>query len=210
MSETTTPPKKDIYSYLAVLLFLALFVAGVWGVVSSRIASHEYKNSDDVRKVSAVVKDYELIPIKDGEGYTTDWKYEAKLSFDVDGKTYTGKDIFYREISKGDKVTVEVYRTKKGVYKLTPERNPVDFLLYCAAIVVGGFLNPVMIHSVVTPVSYTHLISASSTLFRGSLQRMITIRRTTPIDSATPRWCWSTEKPSQNTLSYTPTIPWSI
>ncbi len=43
MSENTTTPKKDIYSYLAVLLFLALFVAGVWGVVSSRIASNEYK-----------------------------------------------------------------------------------------------------------------------------------------------------------------------
>ena len=67
------------------------------------------------------------------------------------GTVYSGKDIFYREISKGDKVTVEVYRTKKGVYKITPERNPVDFLLYCAAIVVGGFLTPVMIHSVVSP-----------------------------------------------------------
>ena len=54
MSENTTTPKKDIYSYLAVLLFLALFAAGVWGVVSSRIASNEYKNSDDVREVSAV------------------------------------------------------------------------------------------------------------------------------------------------------------
>ena len=33
MSENTTTPKKDIYSYLAVLLFLALLVAVVWGVV---------------------------------------------------------------------------------------------------------------------------------------------------------------------------------
>ena len=151
MSEKPTTPKKDIYSYLAVLLCFAMFAAGVWGVVSSRIVSHEYKNSDDVREVSAVVKDYEVIPIKDSEGYTTDWKYEAKLSFDVEGETYTGKDIFYREISKGDEVTVEVYRTKKGEYKLTPERNPVDFLLYCAAIVIGGFLTVAMIYSVVNP-----------------------------------------------------------
>ena len=151
MSEKPTTPKKDIYSYLAVLLCLALFAAGIYGVVSSRIASHEYKNSDDVRKVSAVVKDYKSIAIKDSKGDITDWKYEAKLSFDVDGKTYTGKDIFYRDISKGDKVTVEVYRTKKGEYKLTPERNPVYFLLYCAAIVIGGFLTVVMIYSVVTP-----------------------------------------------------------
>ena len=151
MSEKPTTPKKDIYSYLAVLLFLALFVAGVWGVVSSRIASHEYKNSDDVRKVSAVVKDYEIIPITDSEGDITDWKYEAKLSFDVEGKTYTGKDIFYRDISSGEKVTVEVYRTRKGEYKLTPEGNPVDFLLYCMAVVVGGFLTVAMTHSVVAP-----------------------------------------------------------
>ena len=151
MSEKPNPPKKDIYSYLALLLCFTLFAAGVCGIVSSRTASHEYKNSDDVREVSAVVQDYEPIAIKDSDGNTTDWKYEAKLSFDVEGKTYTGKDIFYREISKGDEVTVEVYRTKKGVYKITPERNPVDFLLYCAAIVVGGFLTPVMIHSVVSP-----------------------------------------------------------
>ena len=130
MNEKPNPPKKDIYSYLAVLLCFALFVAGVCGIVSSRTASHEYKNSD---------------------GNTTDWKYEAKLSFDVEGKTYTGKDTFYRDISSGDKVTVEVYRTRKGEYKLAPEGNPADFLLYCMAVVVGGFLTVVMTHSVVAP-----------------------------------------------------------
>ena len=35
MSENTTTPKKDIYSYLAVLLFLALFVAGAGSQVMS-------------------------------------------------------------------------------------------------------------------------------------------------------------------------------
>lgn len=151
MNEKPNPSKKDIYSYLAVLLCFALFVAGVCGIVSSRTASHEYKNSDDVREVSAVVQNYEPIAIKDSDGNTTDWKYEAKLSFDVEGKTYTGKDTFYRDISSGDKVTVEVYRTGKGEYKLTPEGNPADFLLYCMAVVVGGFLTVVMTHSVVAP-----------------------------------------------------------
>ena len=131
MNEKPNPPKKDIYSYLAVLLCFALFVAGVCGIVSSRTASHEYNNSDDVREVSAVVQDYEPIAIKDSDGNTTDWKYEAKLSF--------------------DKVTVEVYRTGKGEYKLAPEGNPADFLLYCMAVVVGGFLTVVMTHSVVAP-----------------------------------------------------------
>ena len=116
MNEKPNPSKKDIYSYLAVLLCFALFVAGVCGIVSSRTASHEYKNSDDVREVSAVVQDYEPIAIKDSDGNTTDWKYEAKLSFDVEGKTYTGKDTFYRDISSGDKVTVEVYRFPSVLY----------------------------------------------------------------------------------------------
>lgn len=127
MNEKPNPPKKDIYSYLAVLLCFALFVAGVCGIVSSRTASHEYKNSDDVREVSAVVQDYEPIAIKDSDGNTTDWKYKAKLSFDVEGKTYTGKDTFYRDISSGDKVTVEVYRTGKGEYKLAPGRQSCGF-----------------------------------------------------------------------------------
>lgn len=151
MSEKPTTLKKDIYSYLAVLLCFAMFAAGVYGVVSSRIASHEYKNSDDVREVSAVVRDYRSVAIKDSNDDITGWKYRATLSFVVDGQSYSGKDTFYRDISKGDKVTVEVYRTKKGEYKLTPERNPVDFLLYCAAIVIGGFLTVAMIYSVVNP-----------------------------------------------------------
>ena len=45
MNEKPNPPKKDIYSYLALLLCFALFVAGVCGIVSSRTASHEYKLS---------------------------------------------------------------------------------------------------------------------------------------------------------------------
>ena len=52
MSEKPTPPKKDIYSYLALLLCFALFVAGVCGIVSSRTASHEYKNSDRITSQS--------------------------------------------------------------------------------------------------------------------------------------------------------------
>ena len=46
---------------------------------------------------------------------------------------------------KGDTINVEVYKTSKGDYKLSPERNPVDFLLYCAAIPVGVFFVVIMI-----------------------------------------------------------------
>ena len=114
MNEKPNPPKKDIYSYLALLLCFALFVAGVCGIVSSRTASHEYKNSDDVREVSAVVQDYEPIAIKDSDGNTTDWKYEAKLSFDVEGnfpwflpRSGVVTNVPYQSICTGD------FRTKR-------------------------------------------------------------------------------------------------
>ena len=46
---------------------------------------------------------------------------------------------------KGDTIDVEVYKTSKGDYKLSPEGSPADFLLYCAAIPVGLFFVVIMI-----------------------------------------------------------------
>ena len=50
---------------------------------------------------------------------------------------------------KGDTIKVEVYKNTKGNYKLSPEGNPVDFLLYCAAIPFGLFLVVIMICDIV-------------------------------------------------------------
>ncbi len=143
------PTKKDriknkIYEAAGLLLAAALFAAGVYGVVSSRIASREYKNSDDIRRVTAVVQ-YTKDTSNDDADY---YKYWAKLSFDVDGRTYKGSQTFYRELRVGDEVTVEVYRTSDGRYKLTPEGNPIYFLFYCIAIPVGGFIAAAMASAV--------------------------------------------------------------
>lgn len=145
------PAKKDriknkIYEAAGLLLAVALFAAGVYGVVSSRMASREYKNSDDIRRVTAVVQ-YAKDTSNDDADY---YKYWAKLSFDVDGKTYKGSQTFYRELHTGDAVTVEVYRTSNGRYKLTPEGNPIHFLFYCIAIPVGGFITVAMASVVFT------------------------------------------------------------
>ena len=138
--------KNKIYEVAGLLLAVALFAAGVYGVVSSRIASREYKNSDDIRRVTAVVQ-YAKDTSNDDADY---YKYWAKLSFDVDGKTYKGSQTFYRELHTGDAVTVEVYRTSNGRYKLTPEGNPIHFLFYCIAIPVGGFITVAMASVVFT------------------------------------------------------------
>ena len=153
----TEKPKKDIYSILALLVGVALIAAGIIGIISSRTDSREYKSSTDIRKISAVIVDFSTKDEKDDSGdvkYTT---YKFKVSYVIDGKTYKGRyeervwtssnsrKYTYDKLRKGDTVEVEVYKTSKGNYKLSPEGNPVDFLLYCAAIPVGLFLVVIMI-----------------------------------------------------------------
>ena len=136
---------------------VGLIVAGVIGIVTSRIDSREYKSSTDIRIISAVIVDFSTQDDKDDSGdvkYTT---YKFKVSYVIDGKTYKGKfeervwssdyskKYAYDKLRKGDTVDVEIYKTSKGDYKISPEGNPVDFLLYCAAIPVGLFFVVIMI-----------------------------------------------------------------
>lgn len=154
--------KKDIKMTIFIIVCgVSLVVAGIYGIVSSRIENRDYKNSTDIRNISAVIDDFSTSDTKDDLGdvkYTT---YKFKVSYVVDGKTYKGKYEervwsnnptkmhTFHKIKKGDKIPVEVYKNSKGQYKLTPEGNPVDFLLYCAAIPVGIFLVMIMVHELV-------------------------------------------------------------
>lgn len=150
--------KKDIKMTIFIMVAgVGLIVAGVIGIVTSRIDSREYKSSTDIRKISAVIVDFSTQDDKDDSGdvkYTT---YKFKVSYVIDGKTYKGKcekrvwssdyskKYAYDKLRKGDTVDVEIYKTSKGEYKISPEGNPVDFLLYCAAIPVGLFFVVIMI-----------------------------------------------------------------
>lgn len=137
--------KNKAYEVVALLLSVALFAGGIYGVVSSRVSAQEYKKSTDIRKVTAVVtyaKD-----IGDDDDYE-DCRYWTKLSFSVDGSEYKGTKTFYRTVCEGDDVTVEVYRTSSGRYKLTPDGNPIYFLFSCIAIPVGGFIAVAMFSAV--------------------------------------------------------------
>lgn len=156
--------KKDIKMTIFIIVVgVSLIVAGIYGVVSSRVESRDYKNSTDIRKISAVIDDFSTSDTKDDLGdvkYTT---YKFKVSYVIDGKTYKGKyeervwsrsssytkKYTYDKLRKGDTIDVEVYKTSKGDYKLSPEGSPVDFLLYCAAIPVGLFFVVIMICDVV-------------------------------------------------------------
>ena len=156
--------KKDIKMTIFIIVVgVSLIVAGIYGIVSSRVESRDYKNATDIRKLSAVIDDFSTSDTKDDLGdvkYTT---YKFKVSYVVDGKTYKGKyeervwsrsssytkKYTYDKLRKGDTIDVEVYKTSKGDYKLSPEGSPVDFLLYCAAIPVGLFFVVIMICDVV-------------------------------------------------------------
>ena len=148
MSSVKNGKKKDIkIILLGILVGLVVCGAGIYGVVSSRIASHEYKNSTDIREVSAVVGYCREIVKKDEDEneYHRERKlreYRVKVTFEIDGETYQDRDTVYcwndEEINKGDEIDVEVYRTSKGKYKIAPDRDPLEFLFSCVAIILGA------------------------------------------------------------------------
>lgn len=102
---------------------IGLIIAGVIGIVTSRIDSREYKNSTDIRKIPAVIVDFSTKDDKDNSGdvrYTT---YKFKVSYVIDGKTYKGKyeervwsrsssyekKYTYDQLRKGDTIKNEFY-----------------------------------------------------------------------------------------------------
>ena len=61
--------KKDIKMTIFIMVAgIGLIVAGVIGIVTSRIDSREYKSSTDIRKISAVIVDFSTQDDKDDSG----------------------------------------------------------------------------------------------------------------------------------------------
>lgn len=65
---------------------IGLIIAGVIGIVTSRIDSREYKSSTDVRKISAVIVDFSNKDDKDDSGDVRYRTYKFKVSYVIDGK----------------------------------------------------------------------------------------------------------------------------
>ncbi len=153
MTKDPENKKNSIYSVLALFVGIGLIAAGIIGIISSRTESKEYKNSTDIRKVDAVIDMFSTHDDKDDNGLVTMTTYKFDVSYIIDGINYKGKyeeRVYARDLSKkynydklrrGDTISVEVYKAKNGSYKISPEGNPVYFLLYCAAIPVGIVLS---------------------------------------------------------------------
>ena len=86
MKEKQTKRKFEKYSFFALLCGIGLVAAGIFGIVSSRIESSEYKNSTDIRKVAAVIETLETHDEKDDNDVIVETKYKTRVSFEIDGK----------------------------------------------------------------------------------------------------------------------------
>lgn len=165
MTKNPENKKNSIYSVLALFVGIGLIAAGIIGIISSRTESKEYKNSTDIRKVDAVIDMFSTHDDKDDNGLVTMTTYKFEISYIIDGINYKGKyeeRVYSRDLSKkynydklrrGDTISVEVYKAKNGSYKISPEGNPVYFLLYCAAIPVGIVLSAGMAYEMLRKTS---------------------------------------------------------
>ena len=157
--EKNSSKKGDIkISLLGLLIGISLIVAGVYGIVSNKIENQEYKNSTDIRTVNAVVEECRRKDEKNDADILIRSEYNTKFSFVVDGTTYKGRTYFVfgqnelknslpfqDKIRRGDEVSVEVYRTSKGGYKIKPDNDIITFLLCCMAIPVGAVVVIIMV-----------------------------------------------------------------
>ena len=155
--------KIDKYSILGLLLGIGLLVAGILGIVTSRLSASDYQDSPDICWVDAVIEKIQSHYEKDKNNRVTMATYNTTVSFVVDGKTYEGKYEFYDfpkdyvgniindQPRSGDTIRIEVYKSQDGTYKVSPDNNPVNFLLYCAAIAVGLIVTAAMIYGILKP-----------------------------------------------------------
>lgn len=178
MADKPKKKRKKIgkYDIIILLIGIGLMVAGIAGIVTSLDAADDYDNSTDIRTVDAVIETIERSEEVIGEKSKGNNKlmvdnintfletlHKMKVSYVVDGETYGGRydvttysdsqerDQFYHQLKVGDTISVEVYRSRNGEYKIVDEEGPVNFLLYCAAIPVGLVITAAMIYDMVCP-----------------------------------------------------------
>lgn len=153
MNQRSAKKKIAPSSILALLIGIGFIAVGVFHIVTSRIDAREYKNSTDIRIVDALVEECRKAESKDANtNKRTVLSYGLKISFAVDGNSYTAKGridsgnrAFRDNIQRGDTISIEVYRTSKGQYKITPSNDALDFLFAWCMIPLGAvfFLAPV-------------------------------------------------------------------
>ena len=151
MADKPKKKRKKIgkYDIIILLIGIGLMVAGIAGIVTSLAAADDYDNSTDIRTVDAVIETIERSEEVIGEKSKGNNKlmvdnintfletlHKMKVSYVVDGETYGGRydvttysdsqerDQFYHQLKVGDTISVEVYRSRNGEYKIVDEEGP--------------------------------------------------------------------------------------
>lgn len=141
--------EKSLKSILVPLVTaVVLIIIGVIGIVTNRLWANEYKNSNDIKFVPAVVYDVtdNAKKYRSGEDNTEYWF--AKFTYEIDGVKYKGQTSRFSKTSIGDTIKVEVYKTSNGKYRTTANKSPLNFAAYCLSalfgviLLVGTFINP--------------------------------------------------------------------
>ena len=115
---------------------IALILAGLYGIFVSLTGGMEYVNSPDKRIVNAEVVRVEYTFRRDDDGDVTGEKWKATLQYTVDGKSYTAKKVFSTKTYNGETVSIEVYKTSKGEYKVSSP-STLGFVLSAAVLLFG-------------------------------------------------------------------------
>ena len=166
MNRNSTNPKIETSSIIALLLGIGFIAVGVFNIITLRVDAKEYNKATDIRTVDALVEACDVIYDRDSKDeweYSSlslhpadQWEivaYDLKISFVVDGNPCTAKVIvsthnnaFREDIQKGDTITIEVYQTSAGQYKISPDNNPIDFLIACCLIPLGAVFSLALVY----------------------------------------------------------------
>lgn len=158
MNKESAKKKVGFSSIVALILGIGFIAVGIYNIITLRLDAKEYKNTTDIRTVDALVLEAHPYKSKDSYGRIEIKSYALKISFKVDGKTYTTKGeifpddpAFHNNILPGETIPFEVYRTSNGMYKTLPQNNPVDFLLACLMIPLGAVFFLALAHDLRPP-----------------------------------------------------------
>ncbi len=127
---------KSKNTVLFLIFDIVMVLAGLYGLFVSLTGGMGYINSPDKRTVNAEVVRVEYTFRRDDDGDVTGEKWKATLQYTVDGKSYTAKKVFSTKTYNGETVSIEVYKTSKGEYKVSSP-SMLGFVLSASVLLFG-------------------------------------------------------------------------
>jgi len=128
---------------ITIVFALTMMILGILGYVNNRSEYTEYKDSEDVRTVEGKITRVDVHSREDEYGKEY-YYYKVAVSFRVDNTDYEDETELKKRPNIGDTVTVEVYKTKEGEYRI-PETSDdasyrIDSFVYLGVAIFGFVL----------------------------------------------------------------------